>query len=63
MSLDYYQLCKSVVNMLIWEYGLEVVDENSIRITDSRMFLKKLSNELLRELEFEEKCIREDVGE
>ena len=50
-ELDYYQLRKSVVNMLIWNYGLKVINEDAIVITDERMFLDKLSKTLKKEKE------------
>lgn len=42
-DLDIYQLRKSVANMILWEYGMELVGEcNNLAIINEKMFCKKL---------------------
>ena len=51
-ELDIYQLRKSVANMVLWEYGMELVgDCNNLEIINEKMFRKKLIKELGDDLE------------
>lgn len=50
-GLDIYQLTQAVANMVLWEYGMELVgnDCSNLVIINEKMFRKKLIKELEKE--------------
>ena len=52
-DLDIYQLTKAVANMVLWEYGMELVrnDCSNLVIINEKMFRKKLIKDLKEDLE------------